>query len=35
MITDQETNFVYFSEQSKQNFEQEYSEITSIPAVKF
>jgi agmatine/peptidylarginine deiminase len=32
MITDQETNFVYFSELFKQRFEQEYSEITSILA---
>lgn len=32
MITDQETNFVYFSELFKQKFEQEYSEITSILA---
>jgi agmatine/peptidylarginine deiminase len=32
MITDQETNFVYFSEIFKQNFETEYSEITSILA---
>ena len=30
MIIDQETNFVYFSELFKQNFELEYSEITSI-----
>jgi len=30
MITDQETNFVYFSELFKQKFEHEYSEITSI-----
>jgi agmatine deiminase len=32
MITDQETNFVYFSELFKQKFEPEYSEITSILA---
>ena len=32
MITDQETNFVYFSELFKQQFELEYSEITSILA---
>lgn len=32
MITDQETNFVYFSELFKQKFELEYSEITSILA---
>jgi len=32
MITDQDTNFVYFSEIFKQNFEPEYSEITSILA---
>jgi len=32
MITDQETNFVYFSELFKQQFEIEYSEITSILA---
>ena len=32
MITDQETNFVYFSGLFKQKFEQEYSEITSILA---
>jgi len=30
MITDQETNFVYFSELFKQQFASEYSEITSI-----
>lgn len=30
MITDQETNFVYFSELFKQQFETEYSDITSI-----
>ena len=32
MITDQETNFVYFSGLFKQKFEHEYSEITSILA---
>lgn len=32
MITDQETNFVYFSELFKHRFEQEYFEITSILA---
>jgi hypothetical protein len=32
MISDQETNFVYFSELFKQKFELEYSEITSILA---
>jgi len=30
MITDQETNFVYFSELLKRRFEQQYSEITTI-----